>query len=79
MSKVDAERLVKEVKQNSQLRTAFKQAGPTGFEEVARSAGFNCTKEEYAEEVKRAIVDRELASQLAVTTGIVTSAVSSVI
>lgn len=79
MSQTDAERLVYELKSNPQLRAEFRQAGIDGFEGVASSAGFECTKDEYAEEVKRAIIDRELASTLAVTNGIVSAAVSSVI
>ena len=79
MSKVDAERLVYELKGNPQLRADFRKAGAADFDKVAHAAGFNCTKEEYGEEVKRAIVDRELASTLAVTAGVVSSADSSVI
>lgn len=79
MAKNDAERLVYEMKGNPQLRAEFRKAGADGFEKVAKGAGFHCTKDEYAEAVKHAIVDRELASNLGVTAGLVSSAVSSVI
>jgi hypothetical protein len=79
VSKTDAERLVYELKGNPQLRAEFRKAGSGDFEKIAHAAGFNCTKEEYAEEVKHAIVDRELASTLSVTAGVVSSAVSSVV
>ncbi len=79
MAKHDAERLVYEVKSNPQLRADFRKAGANGFEKVAKEAGYHCTKDEYAEAVKHAVVNRELAHTLAVTDGIVSSAVSSVI
>lgn len=79
MSKADAERLVYEVKKNPQLRADFRKGGPAEFESIAKSAGFDCTKDEYAEVVKHAILDRESASTLAVTAGLITSAVQNVL
>lgn len=61
MSTQDADRLLEALRTNTSLKEKLKKAGRSGFERTAADAGFQVTREEFANAVKAMVVKADLA------------------
>jgi hypothetical protein len=57
----DADRLLSDLKSNSELKDKLKAAGADGFEKAASAAGYHVTRSQFADAIKAAVVKQDLA------------------
>jgi len=61
MSIDDAERLLKDLQGNEDLKNTLKAAGPDSFESAAKAAGYDVTRHDFANAIKAQVVRADLA------------------
>ena len=81
MATENAKQLLSKLNKDKALREKFQTAGNSGFEQLAKSEGLDCTREEFAGVVRDVIVSEKLpkADTFSVAASIIQTSITSII